>query len=317
MGRSGFPLAWSPIRFPPCRVQLRAGYKIVRLASGASSVHSLEYGETCHPAIGPAAEAEALYVRPLRLIERLRKGRTEFVIWDIGLGAAANSLAVIRAAKDLPRTLRMLSFDNTLGALDFALQHAEALGYLKGCEACLGELRQRHRICFREGKLSVQWELYLADFPRLLGQPRAQRLPKPHAILFDPFSPARNPAMWTLPMFTDLYRLLDPGRACALATYSRSTMLRVTLLLAGFFVGRGPGTGGKEETTIAGNRRDLISHPLDMLWLRRARDSSSAEPLGAPIYRQAPLSAATWEKLKQHPQFGPNGFLSRTGQKSI
>ena len=60
-----------------------AGYKLVRLANGVCSVHSLAYRETFHPVIGPAAEAEALYVRQLRLADRLEQHRGEFVIWDV------------------------------------------------------------------------------------------------------------------------------------------------------------------------------------------------------------------------------------------
>ena len=109
--------------------------------------------------------------------------------------------------------------------------------------------------------------------------------------------------MWTLPLFTNLFRLLDPNRPCALPTYSRSTILRVTLLLAGFFVGVGHATGEKEETTFAANCLDLVEEPLDHRWLERAHRSSSAEPLTEPVYRQAKLSAANWERLQQHPQF--------------
>ena len=92
--------------------------------------------------------------------------------------------------------------------------------------------------------------------------------------------------MWTLPLFSDLFRLLDPQRPCALPTYSRSTMLRVTLLLAGFWVGAGHATGEKEETTIAANTPDLID-----------------EPLAGPVYQQRRLSPETSERLQQHPQF--------------
>ena len=109
--------------------------------------------------------------------------------------------------------------------------------------------------------------------------------------------------MWTQPLFAHLYQLLDPARPCALPTYSRSTMLRVTLLLAGFYVGVGHATGEKEETTIAANSLELIREPLDRRWLERARRSTSAEPMWEPIYRQAPLSAGSWEKLQAHPQF--------------
>ena len=48
-------------------------YKIVKLAHGGHSVQSLAHQETFHPVIGPVAEAEALYVRQLRLLEYLSR----------------------------------------------------------------------------------------------------------------------------------------------------------------------------------------------------------------------------------------------------
>ena len=351
------------------------GYKLVQLAAGAYSIHSLAYGETMHPAIGPAAEAEALYVDQLRLAERIREQAGEFVIWDVGLGAAANALAVLRATRHLACALRLVSFDNTTEPLQFALNHAKALGYFGGYESRAQTLLEKHRVSFRDADHLVEWELQPGDFPTLLARllasssarfhhepqgaagilpaeepvtcsadgtsagpwrrcltgsrfmvPRhgikvmkaahepqgaagilpaeePELFPAPHAILFDPFSPAKNPAMWTLPLFTNLYRLLDPARPCALATYSRSTMTRVALLLAGFYVGAGHATGEKEETSIAANTPELIDEPLDRAWLERARRSHSAEPLWEPVYRQARLAPATWEGLQRHPQF--------------
>jgi hypothetical protein len=88
-----------------------------------------------------------------------------------------------------------------------------------------------------------------------------------------------------------------------LTNYSRSTIFRVTLLLAGFFVGRGIATGFKEETTVAANTLSLLGDPLNRAWLERAQRSSSAEPLREAVYRQARLSPETWEKLSAHPQF--------------
>jgi hypothetical protein len=127
--------------------------------------------------------------------------------------------------------------------------------------------------------------------------------PPPHAVFYDAFSPAKNPAIWTLPLFENLFRWLDPARPCALTTYSRSTLIRVTLLLAGFFVGVGHATGLKEETTVAANTLDLVAEPLNSRWLERAARSHSAEPLREPVYSRAPLLVATVEKLRRHPQF--------------
>jgi tRNA U34 5-methylaminomethyl-2-thiouridine-forming methyltransferase MnmC len=288
-------------------VESATGYRIVKLANGAHSVHSLAHHETFHPVVGPVAEAEALYVRQLRLIERFQRHRGEFVLWDVGLGAAANALTALQATRGIPCSIHLLSFDHTLEPLAFALQHVEALGYLRGYEGHLERvLRDRHCV-FRDGPQTVEWELHLADFPALLAQPAARKLAPPHVIMFDAFSPATNPAMWTQPLFSNLFRLLAPDRPCSLPTYSRSTMLRVTLLLAGFYVGIGHATGEKEETTIAANTLSLIAEPLDRRWLLRARRSTSAEPLWEPVYRQARLSPGTWDKLQQHPQFSAAG----------
>jgi len=103
-------------------------YRLVQLANGAFSVHSIAHRETFHPVIGPVAEAEALYVRQLRLVERVRDCAEEFVVWDVGLGAAANALTLLRATRKLSCRMRIVSFDNTIEPLHFALEHAGALG---------------------------------------------------------------------------------------------------------------------------------------------------------------------------------------------
>src|SRR5262249_28343883 len=161
----------------------------------------------------------------------------------------------------------------------FGLCHASDLGYFADYEDIVRKLLRDQNLEFENGNQRLTWELHVGDFPALLEKPVINAIQKPHAIMFDAFSPATNPAMWTAPLFTNLFRVLDPRRPCALPTYSRSTMLRVTLLLAGFFVGVGHATGEKEETTIAANTLELIEEPLDRRWLMRARRSTSAEPL--------------------------------------
>ena len=249
-------------------------YQLVRLRNGAVCVRSVADDETFHPGIGPVAEAEALYVRQLRLPERVRETKGEFVIWDVGLGAAANALTALRECGSLnansgqptpdpsqegnqstarvqspapllggagggSRRIRLVSFDHTCDALLFAVQHAAELTYPLGFKAQLSELAANRRVQFHHGGLEVDWTLMLGDFPSALAGQNSLLKPAPHAILFDPHSPQKNPAMWTVPLFTNLFRQLDPQRPCALANFTRSTLARAAMLLGGFYVGVG------------------------------------------------------------------------------
>ena len=297
-------------------------YKLVQLVNGTFSIHSLAEKETFHPVVGPVAEAQGLYVDQLKLVERMRVSAEEFVIWDVGLGAAANVLTALRATRELECPVRVISFDRTIEPLEFALRHEQELGYLTGYEEAVKDFLRDGKVSFLNGRQKVEWVLHLGEFPRFVGAPTkevslplneprlagtlappASSYPAPHAILFDAYSPATNPDMWTEPLFSGLFRMLDLRRPCALPTYSRSTMLRVTLLLAGFFVGVGHPTGEKDETTLAANTLELLDEPLPVEWLERVRKSRSAEPMWEPVYRQAPLSAESWAKLLAHPQF--------------
>ena len=278
-------------------------YELVQLDNGSFSIRSIADGEIFHPVEGPIREAEALYIRQLRLRERL-PGNTladEFVIWDVGLGAGGNALTAIRELTDLSAQLHIVSFDQTLEALRFAREQADSLKFPIGFERKIDQLLAERQLEFARGKLSIKWSIHVGDFPALLSSEIV--LPAPHAIFFDAFSPARNPEMWTLPLFEKLFPRLEPTRPCAMATFSRSTMARVTMLLAGFYVGIGETIAGKEETTVAANTPELIKRPLDVTWLERARISKSAEPLFDAKYRQASLSPGACERLSRHPQF--------------
>ena len=271
------------------------------VASGARSLRSRTHGETFHPVIGPMAEARALHVTQQRLVERAAATRGRFVVWDVGLGAAANAVAVLEAfqAAGDPGAVELHSFDLTLAPLRFAVAHAEALGYLAPYrEAVEALLAQGEATCGGVRSLS-----HPGDFRTL----RAA-VPAPHAVLYDPYSPRANPELWTLEHFTSLFARLDPP--CLLSNYTRSTAVRVTLLLAGFHVGRGGATGEKEETTLAANDLALLDAPLDHAWLQRVQRSTQSAPL-----RAAPAAVPSARKIRQrllsHPQFAPGSPIAQ------
>ena len=72
------------------------GYSLVTLANGVRSVRSHAEAETFHPVIGPVAEAEALYVRQLRLRERLAAQYGPSASLQIGPAPGNGTLVSIR-----------------------------------------------------------------------------------------------------------------------------------------------------------------------------------------------------------------------------
>ncbi len=286
----------------------QAGFDIVTVQTGARSLRSREFGETFHPVVGPMQEAVTLHVRQQRLVERAAHTNAPFVIWDVGLGAAANAVAVIEAfATASPRRPRveLHSFDHTTAPLAFALEHAEALGYLAPHAEAGRSLLERG--AWRDVVTpDFRWVFHAGDFHSTM-----TAAPAPHAILYDPYSPAANPDMWTLEHFVKLRACLAPAVPCLLSNYTRSTAVRVTLLLAGFLVGRGHATGEKDQTTIASNVLALLEDPLDAQWIERVRRSTKGGPLRIGS-TGGPIAAADWDALSVHPQFVP-----RTGHERI
>ena len=278
---------------PRVLLENTAGFDLVTVQSGARSLRSREHGETFHPVVGPMTEAVGLHVRQQRLVERAeRSERSPFVIWDVGIGAAANAIAVLEAFAGSEARVELHSFDRTLEPLTFAIEHAEALEYLAPhVEAA------RRLLAGTEDSGAVRWIFHGGDF-----RERMRSAPAPDAILYDPYSPRANPELWTLEHFTQLHACLDPARACLLTNYTRSTAVRVTLLLAGFFIGNGHATGEKDQTTIATNRLDLLEDPLGAEWLKRVQRSTRSAPLrtgGAEMLIRSDELA----ELRAHPQF--------------
>jgi queuine tRNA-ribosyltransferase len=101
-------------------------FDLVTVPGGARSLRSLDHGETFHPGIGPMEEARTLHLIQHHIPERLRPDEP-FVVWDVGLGAAANALAVVEALASSP--VDLISFDQFLDPLRFALAHAAELDY--------------------------------------------------------------------------------------------------------------------------------------------------------------------------------------------
>lgn len=280
-----------------------SSYELVTLKGGACSIRSTAHGETMHIGTDPRTESLELHVAQQDLAGRVAAWRDEapFVIWDIGLGPAANAITAIETLKETGRSVEIHSFEIDTSVLEFAILHANALGYLAGWEKTVGSLLSEGMAHPAPG---VTWKLHRGDFSRL-----SHDAPPPSAIFFDPYSPARNAEMWNLETFSRILSALAAPDApdCTMTNYTRSTSVRVTMLLAGWFVGTGVATGEKEETTIAANRMGLLRKPLDEGWLSRVRSSTNSAPLRGRDHARGPISGEDYAGLVTHPQFAQAG----------
>ncbi|TDJ03767.1 MAG: hypothetical protein E2O68_09420 [Deltaproteobacteria bacterium] len=70
-----------------------------------------------------------------------------------------------------------------------------------------------------------------------------------HAIFQDPFSPKKNPRLWSVEWFESLKNHAHPD--VVLSTYSASSSIRKALMLAGWIVEQRKGFAGKRASTRA------------------------------------------------------------------
>jgi hypothetical protein len=265
-------------------------FEIVTVASGAKSLRCLKRMETFHPKIGPMQEAQKLHVDQQNLSARA-KLFSPFVLWDVGLGAAANAIAAIETLKKIPSEIH--SFDLSLEPIKFALENKKEFPYIESQEAALRELLTNGQTRIE----NLDWYFHLGDFRTTMWEVSQ----KPHGVFYDPYSPKTNGEVWTLDHFERFHSLLPEN--CLLTNYSRSTAVRVTLLLAGFFVGIGRDIGEKAETTIFSTTLDLLENPLQKSWLNRVLISGNSAPARSENYELLPISKDDFERVKNHPQF--------------
>ncbi len=268
-----------------------------------------QVGETYHPELGPLEEAQILYIRQCGLAERLGAG-LPLIIWDAGLGTASNALSAVAAWKTVGGQLELHSFDLDTAGVEFVCkgyrEHPERfplVGQL--CEEDWALLFSSGDCQMDSAEGQLRWRWHLGDFVSQV-QKSAYPFGRPHLIWYDFHSPARQPELWGLSHWKEIRKHCRDGDegGTRIISHSRSTALRVTLLLAGFFVGRGSAIGSKEETTVAATGLELLDAPLERSWLKRVASSCSAAPYDGRVTSPSPLPVSLFPEIEAHPQFG-------------
>jgi queuine tRNA-ribosyltransferase len=280
------------------RLTTLGAYAVHVAPEGFASIRHVASGEIMHARTAPIEEARQLYVEQAEIAERLREETAEpLVIWDVGLGAAANAIAAIACyeAAGATRPMQVISFENDLDALRLALIHRDQFLYLRHAAPVAIAEQGSWQSKLHPG---LSWRLVEGDL--LDAIPRAPA--PPDVIFFDIWSSKTSPDEWTLGAFRRLFEACR-SRATELFTYSFSTANRAAMLAAGFFVAKGRGTGEVLETTIAltpaalpaGRTRQLLGSE----WLARWERSDAQFPSDVAEDDRAAFMRA----IREHPQF--------------
>ncbi|HTB87055.1 MAG TPA: tRNA guanosine(34) transglycosylase Tgt [Steroidobacteraceae bacterium] len=278
------------------RKRKRGRYEVV-VKDDVGYIRDTVSGEVMHPGSDPAQEAQSLYVEQSRLLERLEGSSEEpLVVWDVGLGAAANAMAAILAVENVgpaaARPLKLVSFENDLDSLKLALAHPGWFRHLR--HAAPQALLRDNR--WNSLAPPIEWQLLNGDF----AVRKFEALP-PDIIFFDPFSFKTDSALWTLNAFRELAQACR-DKHTELYTYTYSTSVRAAMLAAGFYVAKGRATGPKGETTVGlSPRAAAAAHGRELLgqeWLAKWRRSDAQVPFGSTDQDDS------WrEAVLAHPQF--------------
>lgn len=211
--------------------------------------YSPDYGDVYHSAAGGPAQARAVFLAGNDLPQRWQ-GRERFVILETGFGLGLNFLATWAAWAADPQgatTLHFVSVEkHPFSADDLAIAHAAWPEFA----ALSAELRTHwppllpgvHRLLLAGGKLILT--LVFGDACATLKKIDA----KVDAFYLDGFSPAKNPELWSPPLFKAIARLAAPG--ATLATWSVAAAVRQGLAAVEFDLEKRPGFAGKRDMLV-------------------------------------------------------------------
>lgn len=234
------------------------GYKIILTGDGSSSLYSDEYDETMHTTDGAFSEAVVKHITPSRIIERMG---TETSVLDVGMGLGYNALALMQRFREVKKkaSLSIVSLEKDFSFLPL-METVEFQGPL------LQPLYAVIKKAAAEGEASLEG----ITLRVIRGDARDAVLSLKgssfDAVFQDPYSPSKNPELWTVDYFRALSSICSD--TCIITTYSSAPHIRRALIEAGFSVGRGPGMGMKREGTVAskhGNVEVLSVEDIDAI----------------------------------------------------
>ena len=221
--------------------------KKVLTEDGSHTRFHPHYQEHYHSLSGARNEAIHRFIVPCRIIERA-KAEGVVRILEVGFGLGVNvAVTLEEIRRQVPEAhCEWVSLEKELLPIADLQEH-------------WGEGKISEELSQVVSNLSLNGEFWSGRI--LIGDARdsVRGLKGPFdAIYLDPFSPARNPEMWSVEVMRALWEVSEEGGI--LSTYSSAAKVRLALMAAGWEIGLGPRVGRKSSGTVAS--RGSVDPPL-------------------------------------------------------
>ncbi len=218
-------------------------YRVIKTDDGSLSLYSDEYGEAMHSTSGAYQECLLKHVLPSGILSRTKESLNAL---DIGCGIGLNMLVLAVEFLKISSASR-LSIITLERGFDF-LSLLDSIVFGDERDHLFELIKESMRVgTYSSPRLDIT--VLCGDARQTIQSIRDRAF---DAVFHDPFSPAKNPELWSVEFFTEVRRLIDPEGV--LTTYSSALQIRAALLEAGFRIGRGPSVGPKREGTLASVR---------------------------------------------------------------
>ena len=245
---------------------------LITTGDGTSTLFLEEYGQSMHSDSGAYEESLLKHIYPSGILE-LEKNKINAL--DIGFGLGYNVLALIHEfkLKKKHQPLNIISLEKERYLLEFM----EKIKFHDERDEIYDFIKQ----VYRDGKGTsgnFTLEILFGDGRGFLKTMKGIEF---DAVFQDPFSPSKNPEMWSVEYFGCIKNLMT--EKAVLTTYSSADQIRRAMLEAGLIIGAGPSVGRKREGTIAS--KSAVFEPLAEERIRSIMENPRSVP-----YRDRGLS---------------------------
>ena len=215
-------------------------YNHVLTKDKTSTFYSPKYEENYHSTGGALREAFTKFIAPCNIENLASEGSLS--VLDVGFGLGYNAMAALYTARNINKEclVEIVSLEEEVLGQECFKMIEVPLKYRDSFEI-ISQVSER-KIYEKEG---VKIEILSGD-----ARQEIKKISRTFgAVFLDPFSPRKNPELWTVEFFRELYKRMD--EFAILATYSSATPVRSGLVEAGFTIGPGPGDHMKRGGTLA------------------------------------------------------------------